>query len=329
MNPFELARPVTLREASELLSGRPGEQLALAGGQDLLALMKDYVLTPTRLVDLKSLPNLDRIEVDRAGNLSLGALVTLAEVADSEVVRKGWPVLAQAAGEAATPQIRNLGTVGGNLCQKPRCWYYRAEELRCWRKGGQTCLAADGDHRYHAVLGGGSCLAPNFSALANPATACGGKVAVFGPNGARELALPEFYAPVLGNQPRDHALAPDELVTGLLVPPLAGWRAAHEEVRFKQSHDWPIAMATAVLRLDGGRVREARLVLGAVAPVPYLAADAAAVLRGRPLTAALAEQAAEAVARTATPLALNAYKVTVMRHLIRRVLLSAAGLGEG
>ena len=328
MKAFELAQPRNLTEAVQALSEPAGASLALAGGQDVLALMKDYVLQPDRLVNLKGLPGLKSIVVDGQGNLVLGSLVTLSELVESEQVKQGWPALAAAAEEAATPQIRHLGTVGGNLCQKPRCWYYRAEELHCLRKGGETCLAAEGDHRYHSIFGEASCIAPNMSSLATPATAFGGAVRITGPNGERTLGLPELYASINADPTKDTALASNEIVTHLVVPSATGWSVAHEEVRYKQAFDWPIAMATVALKLEGGVVRDVRLVLGAVAPTPHVDAKAKGVLAGQRLTSELAGQAASAALADAAPLDQLQYKVPITRNLVRRVILTAGGMGE-
>lgn len=327
MKAFELAQPRTVAEAVQALDEPAGQSLALAGGQDVLALMKDYVLQPERVVNLKGLPGLKQIEVDGAGNLVLGALVTLSEIAASETVKKGWAALAAAAEEAATPQIRNVGTVGGNLCQKPRCWYYRAEELHCLRKGGDACLAQAGDHRYHSIFGESACIAPNMSSLATPATACGATVRVSGPRGERTLALPALYASLNEDPTKDTSLAPNEVITHLVVPSMAGWAVAHEEVRFKQAFDWPLAIATAALRLDNGVVRELRLVLGAVAPTPHVDTKAQAVLVGQRMSVELAERAAAAVFAGVEPSSQLAYKVPLARNLVRRVLVDAAPLG--
>ncbi|MCC7494768.1 MAG: FAD binding domain-containing protein [Fimbriimonadaceae bacterium] len=329
MNSFELARPTTLAEAAQMLAEKPAETAALAGGQDLLALLKDDVLAPSRLVNLKGLPGLGSIEVDRQGALVLGALVSLDAVASSPLVQKGWAVVAAAAAAAATPQIRNIGTVGGNLCQQPRCWYYRAAELHCARKGGEACLAVVGDHSLHSIFGEVGCLAPNMSALANPGTCLGGSLRLHGPQGARTVSLVDFYAPLKQSLATATALRPGEFVTHLVLPAATGWATAHEEVRARQSSDWPLAMATAALRLTGGNVTAARLTLGALAPLPWVADAEVAVLQGKRPTLALCEQAAAVVVGKAAPLPLNEYKVTITRHLVRRVLARAAGLGEG
>lgn len=325
MSPFELARPTTLREAAEMLAGEPGRHVALAGGQDLLSTLKDRILEPERVVNLKSLPGLRSIET-KDGALSVGALVTLAELAASDVVRRGWPVLAQAAGEAASPQIRNLGTVGGNLCQQPRCWYFRSGPLRCARRGGDECLAVSGDNRYHSIFTYGTCIAPNLSSLATPLAALGASVQTSGAGLQRTLSISELYAALRDRPTADTSLEPSEIITGVTVPPAAGWRTAHEEVRHKASFDWPLALCTVALAVDGGDVREARIALGALAPVPWLSEPAAAALVGRPVTPESAAAAAEAAVREATPFEHNGYKVTIARHLIRRTILAA---GQG
>jgi xanthine dehydrogenase YagS FAD-binding subunit len=254
--------------------------------------------------------------------------VTLAELAESSVVRTHWPLLAQAAGSAASPQIRNLGTVGGNLCQRPRCWYYRAENLVCLRKGGDKCLALEGDHRYHAIFGDGPCHNPNMASLAVPLLAYGARVEILGPKGPRTVPLESIYDPYGGNIRSDTNLAPDDVLQHVLLDAADGVHAAHEEVRPRHCQDWPLATASVVLRLNGPNVAAARVVLGAVATSPLLCAPAAAALMGRPPSAASAAAAAEAAVRDAKPLAQNAHKVTITRHLVRRVILAAAGLAQ-
>ncbi|MBI2302275.1 MAG: FAD binding domain-containing protein [Armatimonadetes bacterium] len=329
MNAFELARPKSAAEAVQLLTGEGRQHMALAGGQDILALMKDEVLQPVRLVNLKSLPGLNRIEVDRQGRLNLGALVTLAQLEAAEPVRKAWSALAEAAAEAGTPQIRNLGTVGGNLCQKPRCWYYRAAPLHCARKGGDACLATTGDNRYHSIFAFGGCVAPSYSALATPLTAYQAAVEVQGPGGTRQVKLADLYRSLEQDPTADTVLKPNEIITRVVVPPARGLRVAHREVRQMASHDWPLAMATVALDTNGGTVRQARVVLGAVAPIPWISAPAAAALKGKPVTGETARQAAEAALKEATPLSENGYKVRLTANLLRRTILAAAGVGEG
>lgn len=335
MNAFELAQARTVAEAVQALGeangsvgSPPGPAVQiLAGGQDLLALMKDYVLQPERLVNLKGVAELRAIR--REGQtLVIGALATLAEVAASDLVRSHAAALAEAAAEAATPQIRHHGTVGGNLCQKTRCWYYRAEAMHCLRKGGDVCLAAVGDHRYHSIFGESACMSPQMSALGIPATCYGATVRAAGPRGERTLTLPELYDSINHDPTQDTALAPNEVLTHLVVPTLPGWSVAHEEVRAKQAYDWPLAMATAALRLEGGVVREVRLILGAVAPTPHVDAEAAKVMIGQRPSQDLMARAAAAVLAPAHPTDQLTYKIPLTRHLVRRVLLKAAGLGD-
>lgn len=328
MNDFELARPKTPQAAATMLAEQPTRALALAGGQDLLSLVKDGVLQPQRVVNLKGIDGLRSIEQRPDGGLRIGALVTLAELAQSKVVQQGWPILADAAGLAATPQIRNLGTAGGNLCQQPRCWYYRAAELHCARKGGEMCLAAAGEHRDHSIFPFGGCMAPSYSALATPLTALGGTVTAVGPQGERKLTLPELYAVLKDDVTRDTALQPGELLTQLDVPSAKGLEMAHEEVRYRASHDWPMATASVVLRREGGVVRAARVVLGAVAPVPWVSAPAAKALVGQPVNLGVASIAAKLALDEATSDEQLAYKVPLTQHLVRRVILSAAGVGD-
>src|SRR5688500_597877 len=239
----------------------------MAGGMDLLALMKDYVAQPERLVNVK---NLDKTIAKTAeGGLRIGAAVTIADLAVHPDVTRMYPAIVQAAAEVGTPQIRNVGTVGGNLNQRPRCWYFRNEEFDCLKKGGSRCFAVDGENQYHAIFGGGPCHIIHPSSLAIPAVAFAAKFRVVGPAGEREIAADQFFVTPDKNMFGETVLQPNELLTHMILPPPRAAKSATYEVRFKQSHDWPLASATVVLDMGGAAVRSARVVLGAVAPIPW------------------------------------------------------------
>jgi len=311
------------KEAIAALGPERGRFLPLAGGMDLLALMKDHIAQPERVINVKNLDRTVRRTPD--GGLSIGAAVTLTDLVAHADAAKMYPALVQAAAEVGTPQIRNAGTVGGNLNQRPRCWYFRNEEFHCLKKGGARCFAVDGENQYHAILGGGPCHIVHPSSLAVPAIALNAKFRVAGPAGEREVAAAEYYQLPDRNLFGETVLAPNELLTHVLLPPPGGARNATYEVRFKQSHDWPLAMASVALSMEGQSVRGARIVLGAVAPVPWRSEAAEAALTGKTISDEAAMAAADAALAGVKPMSQNAYKVQIARTAVKRAILKAAG----
>jgi xanthine dehydrogenase YagS FAD-binding subunit len=312
------------KEAIAALGPERGKFLPLAGGMDLLALMKDYVAQPDRLVNVK---NLDRnIAKASDGGLRIGAAVTIADLANHADVARMYPALVQAAEEVGTPQIRNAGTVGGNLNQRPRCWYYRNEEFDCLKKGGSRCFAVDGENQYHAIFGGGPCHIIHPSSLAVPAMALGAKFRVVGPAGEREIAAEQYFVMPDRNIFGETVLQPNELLTHVILPPPGSAKSATYEVRYKQSHDWPLGSASAVLDMSGTTVRGARIVMGAVAPIPWRAQSAEAALVGKTITEQTAMAAADAAVQGAKPMTQNAYKVQIARTAVKRAIMKAAGM---
>jgi xanthine dehydrogenase YagS FAD-binding subunit len=319
---FAYVNPRNEREAVSALGATRGRILPLAGGMDLIAMMKDYIAQPERVINVKGL---DGTIASSASGLQIGAAVKLVDLAEHAAVRRDYPAIADAAGEVGTPQIRNVGTVGGNLAQRPRCWYFRNEEFHCLKKGGSHCFAVEGENQFHAVLGGGPCFIVHPSSLAVPLLALGAKVRILSPAGSRELDIARFFVLPADNINQENVLAPNELITHVLVPPARGMKNATYEVRFKQSHDWPLAMATAALDVVAGKVRTARIVLGAVAPVPWRSEAAEAALTGKTISEQTATEAAEAALKDAEPMTENAYKVQIARTAVKRAILKASG----
>ncbi|HXH07164.1 MAG TPA: FAD binding domain-containing protein [Vicinamibacterales bacterium] len=324
MKAFAYVDATTEREALAALgaASAPGRIVPIAGGMDLLALMKDYIVEPERLVNVKRLDA--RIEATADGGLRIGAAARLIDLIEHPLAGRLYPALVEAAAEVGTPQIRHVGTVGGNINQRPRCWYFRNEEFPCLKKGGSHCFAVDGENQYHAIFGEGPCYIVHPSSLAVPLVAYGARFRIAGPAGAREVEAAEYFQMPDRNLRGENVLAPNELLTHVVLPPPRGARSATYEVRFKQSHDWPLAMATAVLAMEGGRVRAARIVMGAVAPIPWRAQAAEAALAGRPVTDETASAAADAAVKDARPLSGNAYKVQIARTAVKRAVLKAA-----
>jgi xanthine dehydrogenase YagS FAD-binding subunit len=320
---FAYVNAANEREAVAGLAGERGRVLPIAGGMDLVGLMKNYIAQPDRLVNVK---NLDKTITMQGGGARIGAAATLIELIEHAGVAKAYPALISAAEEVGTPQIRNAGTVGGNIMQRPRCWYFRNEEFHCLKKGGARCFAVEGENQYHAIFGGGPCHIVHPSSLAVPFIAYGAKFRVVGPAGEREVDAGEFFELPADNLYGETVLRAGELVTHVILPPPGTAKSATYEVRFKQSHDWPMAMASVNLAMDGNRVKTARVVMGAVAPIPWRSQAAEQALAGKTITEAVAAEAAAAAVRGATPMTQNSYKVQVARTAVKRAIMRAAGL---
>ena len=325
MKPFEYASARSLKEAVSLLGEKPGKARVIAGGTDLIPQMKERLAEPDRLVNLKTIPGLDRIGVDKKG-LRLGALALLAEIADHPEVLLHWRALAQGAGAAATPQIRNAGTVGGNLCQRPRCWYYRSEEFRCLKKGGETCFALEGENKYHAIFGGDDCRIVHPSDTAPALVAFEAFGTIHSPAGERTVPLEKFFTLPAADVSRENVLGEDEILSGVEVPrPPEGTRSLYYKVREKSSFDFALVSCAAALTFDGKTCTRARLVLGGVAPIPWRCAGAEAILAGHPADPGRITRAADAALSGAAPLSGNRYKVSMAKGIVRRVLATLAG----
>jgi xanthine dehydrogenase YagS FAD-binding subunit len=326
MKNFTYHRPKSAEAALALLDATWGKTELLAGGTDLLDLQKEYIAQPDKVVSLADAAS-NKIEQLRAG-FYIGAGAKLADIAESKDIRERFPALATAAGIIGGPQIRNMGTLGGNLCQRNRCWYFRDEHVNCLLKGGDKCFALNGDNRFHAVFAKGhKCVIVHPSTLAPPLIALGAKVEVIGPKGKREVAVAEFFKAPSGPSEREHVLAPNEMVLGVLIPFQSDnlKNNASYEVRHKQSHDWPLVQAATALQLDGGKAKNVAVVLGHVAPTPLVSKEAAAAIEGKEVTEATASAAGEAAAKGASPLSQTDYKVKLIAVAVKRALLTAAG----
>ncbi|HUZ46328.1 MAG TPA: FAD binding domain-containing protein [Terriglobia bacterium] len=323
MEAFEYASPHTTESALKLLGGNWGETEILAGGTDLISAMKDRVTTPKRVVNLKKIKGLKRIEYSAHSGLRLGALVTIQDLLDNKIAQEHYPALAQAADGIRGEQMRHMGTVGGELLQRPRCWYFRNGYGLLAQYQGKS-LVPDGQNRYHAILGNsGPAYFVNASSLAPILMALGGKARLHGPEGEREVELSKFYATPTKEDEREYVLRPNEILTEILVPHETGGKMAVYEVREKTALDWPLVAASVVLHLSGGTVRSARVVLGHVAPVPWPVPEAGQVLEGKSITEEIADQAGKAAVSKATPLSQNGYKVRLAQIAVKRAVLSA------
>ncbi|MBW1722429.1 MAG: xanthine dehydrogenase family protein subunit M [Deltaproteobacteria bacterium] len=325
MRPFKHYNARSVEEALSLLKRYEGKACLIAGGTDLLGVLKGEILPdyPEALVNIKTILGLNEMGEDEEG-LKLGALVRLVEIARFPMIKGRYGALVKAAESVATPEIRNMGTVGGNLCQDNRCWYYRyphhmGGRILCYRKGEGPCHAIKGDNRYHAVIGGKGCFAVCPSDMAVALAALDGRVRIAQPDGGKkDLSILEFYTA------RGHVLRSDEILTEIRVPrPPDNARQTFLKFRLRESVDFAVASVASLISVEDGVCKDARIVLGAVAPTPYRAMAAEAVLKGRHLEQRVAEEAAEAALSDAKPLAKNAYKVEVTKTLVKRAILSS------
>jgi len=318
MKPFAYARPRAVTEALELARGGA---TVMAGGTDLLGLMKDGIAAPDRIVDIRDLEPLRGWTRPKGKGLRIGALVSLAELETSAGLLKLLPIVGEALRPAATLQLRTMGTVGGNLLQRNRCWYFRDEAYPCWLKGGVRCFAIDGDNRLHAIVGAEECVAVAPSDLAPALIAYDASVALTGSRGSRTMPLSDLFVTPHGRVRREHAIAPDELIVEVRVPENAlSRRGAFEKAMERKAWSFALVSVAVSAKLIGGVVRDARIVLGGVAPVPWRARDAEKLLEGRALDEAACQAAADAALERAEPLKDNGYKVPLARELVRRTL---------
>ena len=325
MRQFEYTAPQSTQQAIGLLGQDWAQAQILAGGTDLLALMKDDVQSPKRVVNIKMIPGLAGIQYNATGGLKIGALTKLAEVADNADVRRNYPMLAYAFDEAASPQIRYMATVGGNICQRPRCWYFRNGFGLLAMKDGKS-MVSDGDNRYHAIIGNqGVAKFVSPSTIAPALIAHAAKVRIVGPGGQREVELAKFFRTPQAENEREHDLKANEVITEIVVPPANNAKAAQYEIRQKHAFDWPLSLASVALWMDGNTVKQANTVLGAVAPVPWVSQEAAQALVGKSINEQTADAAAQAAVSIATPLSRNGYKVQLTRAAVKRAILQAAG----
>lgn len=329
MDNFSYYRPKTAEQAVGLLDAKWGTAELLAGGTDLVSLQKQYVARPKKVISLATVGGLDKIEQSRGWpmTIKIGAGVKLAALGASDALRGAAAALAQAAEEIAGPQIRNMGTLGGSLCQRNRCWYFRDEGTNCLLKGGDKCFALDGENRYHAVFNKGSkCVIVSPSTLATPLIALDATAEVLGPKGKRTIKLAEFFKSPNAPTDREHVLAPDEMVLGVEISiPSDKVKSASYEVRQKLSSDWPLVQASVAFEMDGGRAKNVKVVLGHVAPTPMLSEAAAKLVEGKEITEEVARAAGEAATTGAKPLSQNGYKVRLLAVAVKRALLTAAG----
>jgi xanthine dehydrogenase YagS FAD-binding subunit len=318
LTPFDYS--VAERFDAALTEYAAGQATLKAGGIDLLDLMKERIETPQTVLSIGGLKDLQYIREQEDG-VHIGCLTTLADIDRSELLESKYATLHHSAAHAATPQIRERATVGGNLCQRPRCWYFRNLEFPCLKKGGATCYAVEGENRYHAIFGQGPCHIVHPSNVAPALVALDGLIVVRSAAGKEQrIKAADFFVMPDQSLHAENVLKPGQVITEIVLP-TAPTQSATVELREKQSFDWPIAIASAA-RVNGLW----RVCLGAVAPIPWLSKPAMDVLGGKDISPELAAAAGDAAARDANPMSDNAYKVQLVKVATKRALLAAAGL---
>ena len=292
-----------------------------AGGTDLLGCARDEVFEVEKLVSISRLEELKGITHADEGGIRIGALTTISEIAASAVIRESYPGLAQAASDVASPQLRNQGTLGGNLCQRPRCWYFRGD-FHCAKKGGDMCYAVEGENRYHAIFGGDPCYIVHPSDTAPMLVALGAEVRISGARGERSMALEDFFVLPDQDLERENVLQQGEIVTEVVLPAASGVKSSYRKIRERGAWDFALVSVALAVRLSGSTVAEARVVLGGVAPAPWRSAAAEAALIGKEPNPSVAAAVAAAAVAGAQPLEQNAYKVLLAKGALMESLVA-------
>ena len=320
MNPFRYVTPRTVENATSLVTdhGR-----FMAGGIDVLGEMKEYIASPQVLVNVKNLPATGDITSGK-GSWTIGANVTISQIEQHAELKRAFPGLQQAAAEVGSLQIRNVATVGGNLAQHSRCWYYRHRDIHCLKKGGDTCYAHEGENKYHSLFSGNPCISPVVSNLAIALAALDANVVVHRGKDDVSLTIPDLYAKAWENPELHHSLGATDLILRVQIPD-NGRQSAYKQISEKASFDWALVSCAAAAKVDGRKLSNVRVVLGAVAPIPYQVPAAHDFLEGKELTDDVATHAAEIVLKDASPYAHNGYKIPIAQALIRRTLSQLVG----
>lgn len=323
MEAFSYASPTTLAEATKALGSSWSDAQVLAGGTDLISLMKDYVVSPKTVVNIKGIKELGGIGKAQGG-LRIGATATFDDLANNAMLRSEYPSIHTAVLGVTSPQIRNMATAGGDLCQRPRCWYFRNGYGLMGMKDGKS-LIPEGQNKYHAILGSGPAYFVSASSLGPALVALNAKVTLVGPSGKRSVDVAKFFIVPTDENSREIDLKPNEILSEIIVPSSGGMKNATYELREREAIDWPLVTASVALKMAGGKVSSAKVVLGHVAPTPWDASKAAESLAGKAIDESTAEEAGKLAVEGAKPLSQNGYKVQLAKVAVKRALLAAAG----
>ena len=320
MKPFQVLRPTTLDAATDALSGSGIDASILAGGTDILGEVKEGTASPAALVDITGLHGLSEIQISQEDGASIGSLVTISQIETDLGIQEHYPALAQSATSVATPQIRNVGTLGGNLCQRPRCWYYRSPLFNCLKKGGDTCYAVQGLNKYHAIFGGDGCHIVHPSDTAVALMALNASIETFGDRGLQQTDISQFFVGPETNILSETALAPGEIVTRVVLPPAAGARSIYLKAKERQAYDFALVSVAASITVEDSTITGARLALGGVAPVPYALPEVSDAMIGTPVSDVSPRDLGQLAVRDARPMTDNTYKMRLSSNLVARAV---------
>ena len=320
MKAFEYIRSESSAQAVDLLRDRAGRALAIAGGTDLLSEVKEGIVSPAALVGIAELPELQGIKLDSDG-LAIGAATTLAEIENHTDIARSYPLLLDAVLSVATPQVRNVGTIGGNLCQRPRCWYYRSTLFDCRKKGGSICFAVEGESKYHAIIGATDCHIVHPSDVAVALVSLNAEVSIIGPEGRRRLNIVDFFHDGAADISSENVLEPGEIVESVRVPaPADSQRSAYIKAKERPAMDFALSSVAVVLDIRDDTIRGARITLGGVAPLPYAARQAEDMLAGMRVDEVDSDAVGRLAVANAKPLRDNHYKVRMTASIVSRAI---------
>jgi len=330
MKSFELYEPTSVQQAVGMLNQYGATGKALGGGSDLIGgIMKDWVQgkgqpIPVQLVDLTTIADLKGIKVGSDG-AHIGATTTLTEIIENKDLQTTFPLLTEAALSVASPLIRNFGTLGGNVNQRPRCWFYRGEDFNCYKKGGDFCYSVTGDNRYHAIIGGELCYIVHPSDTATALLALNAQAKVSGPGGDRMVPFDQYFHGPREDVLTENVLKPNEIMTEVFIPtPAAGTKQAWTKLKDRQVYDFAVVSVAATFTTDGGNWKDGRITMGGVAPVPYRAQVVEDAIKGKDIKSTI-KQASAQIRTVARPMSLNGYKVDIAQGLLERTVLQALG----
>ena len=313
--------------ASDILGKKPNGSSVIfkAGGVDLLDLMKEGLVNPSSIVSIRKIPGLNKIEYSDKDGLQIGANPTLGELESHPLIKEKYLALHLAVAHAGTPQLRNAATLGGNLAQRTRCWYFRSIDHDCYRKGSGTCFAQKGENEFHAIMANENCASVHSSSVSTALMAFNATVLIAGADGKkREVPMDQFFVHPEKDSRTENVLTAHELITGVRLPAVSdNVKSYYIKQGARESHDWAIADVAVVTEMSGKKCKRAEIVLGAASPVPIKATEASKLLEGNALNESTASAAGEASMRGATPLAGNAYKVPVFKAIVKRAILKS------
>ncbi len=325
MQTFKYVQPKSLSDAAGISEKEKDAAVLFAGGTDVLGLIKNDIISPSEVINLKSIPGLDKIEYPNGAGLKIGALTTISEIAEHPDIMKNFTVLAEAVKEVGSPQLRNVGTIGGNICQRPRCWYFR-EEFDCIRKGGDICYAIGGENKYHCVVGGGPCYIVHPSDIAVALVALNAEFTITNGNNFTKVPADKFFVLPGQNSLQENILKPGEILTEIFIPELSSV-AGSRYIKFTERNVWDFAIVSvaAVVNKNGNKINSAKIVFGGVAPVPWIDEDLNSMLSGMELSDKSIEAAASNTLMDAEPMEKNEYKIPLARNLVKKILKDLRG----